>query len=114
MIDELRVRNVALIEEATIRPAAGLTVLTGETGTGKSALLSSLKLLMGERADAGAIREGADGLEVDGRLFVRGGDPDGTVVRRRVESTGRGRVEVDGRMASVRELAGGVGATIDI
>lgn len=59
MIDELRVRNVALIEEATIRPAAGLTVLTGETGTGKSALLSSLKLLMGERADAGAIREGA-------------------------------------------------------
>lgn len=114
MIDELRVRNVALIEEATIRPAAGLTVLTGETGTGKSALLSSLKLLMGERADAGAIREGADGLEVDGRLFVRGGDPDGAVVRRRVESTGRGRVEVDGRMASVRELAGGVGATIDI
>ena len=114
MIDELRVRNVALIEDATIRPAAGLTVLTGETGTGKSALLSSLKLLMGERADAGAIREGADGLEVDGRLFVRGGDPDGTVVRRRVESTGRGRVEVDGRMASVRELANGVGATIDI
>lgn len=114
MIDELRVRNVALIEDATIRPAAGLTVLTGETGTGKSALLSSLKLLMGERADAGAIREGADGLEVEGRLFVRGGDPDGTVVRRRVESTGRGRVEVDGRMASVRELAGGVGATIDI
>ena len=114
MIDELRVRNVALIEDATIRPAAGLTVLTGETGTGKSALLSSLKLLMGERADAGAIREGSDGLEVDGRLFVCGGDPDGTVVRRRVESTGRGRVEVDGRMASVRELANGVGATIDI
>jgi len=114
MIDELHVRNVALIEDATIRPAAGLTVLTGETGAGKSALLSSIKLLMGERADAGAVREGADGLEVEGRIFVRGGDPDGTVVRRRVEASGRGRVDVDGHMASVRELAGGVGATIDI
>lgn len=114
MIDELHVENVALIREATLRPSAGLTVLTGETGAGKSALLSSVKLLMGERADASAVREGADALVVEGRFFGEGIDPDGMVVRRRVGADGRGRVSVDGRMASVRELAGGVGATIDL
>lgn len=114
MLDELHVTNVALIREATIDPAAGLTVLTGETGTGKSALLSSIKLLVGERADAGAVREGADALQVEARLFLAGGDPDGTIVRRRVGADGRGRVGIDGRMASVRELARGVGSSIDL
>ena len=115
MIDELRAQNVALIKDATIRPAAtGLTVLTGETGTGKSALLSSIKLLMGERADAGAVREGSDALVVEARLFLAGGDPDGMIVRRRVEAGGRGRVDIDGQMASVRELAEQVGSSIDL
>ena len=109
MIDQMHVCDVALIHDATIEPAGGLTVLTGETGTGKTALLSSIKLLVGERADASAVREGADGLCVEGRFFVRGGDPDGCVVRRRVSADGRGRVEIDGHMASVRELASGVG-----
>ena len=84
MIDELRVRDVALIRDAVIEPAPGLTVLTGETGAGKTALLSSIKLLVGERADAGMVREGASSLEVEGRLFLPGDDEDGTVVRRRV------------------------------
>lgn len=114
MIDELHVENVALIHTAELAPSPGLTVLTGETGAGKSALLSSLKLLMGERADASAVRDGADFLEVEARLFLPGGDPDGTVVRRRVEAGGRGRAFIDGHMASARELAGLVGATIDI
>ncbi|MDD7365026.1 MAG: AAA family ATPase, partial [Olsenella sp.] len=57
MLDELHVSNVALIRDATLRPHEGLTVLTGETGAGKSALLSAIKLLMGERADASAVRE---------------------------------------------------------
>lgn len=114
MIDELCVRNVALIRDATLVPATGLTVLTGETGAGKTALLSAVKLLVGERADASTVREGANGLEVEARLFVRGGDPDGCIVRRRVEAAGRGRVQIDGRMASVRELASAVGSTIDL
>ena len=114
MIDELHVQNVALIRDASIRPAPGLTVLTGETGAGKSALLSSVKLLMGERADAGAVREGAPGLLVEGRIFTRGGDPDGFVVCRKVSADGRGRVTVNGGMTSVRELSRGVGATIDL
>lgn len=114
MIDELHVENVALIREATIVPASGLTVITGETGAGKSALLSSIKLLVGERADAGAVREGERALAVEARFFIHGGDPDGTIVRRRVEANGRGRVEIDGRMASVRELSEGIGASIDL
>ena len=70
MIDELHVCDVALIHDATIEPASGLTVLTGETGTGKTALLSAIKLLVGERADASSVREGAAGLTVEGRLFL--------------------------------------------
>lgn len=113
MIDELHAENVALIHDATIRPADGLTVLTGETGAGKTALLGALKLLVGERADASFVREGSDHLLVEGRFFT-GSDPDGRVVRRRVGADGRGRVEIDGRMASVRELSDGVGSTVDL
>ena len=114
MIDELCVHNVALIREASLVPSSGLTVLTGETGTGKTALLSAIKLLVGERADASAVREGADALEVEARVYLRGGDPDGNVVRRRVEAAGRGRVQIDGHMASVRELSETIGSTIDL
>ena len=114
MIDELHVESVALIRDATIRPSQGLTVLTGETGAGKTALLSALKLLVGERADAGAVREGDDHLLVEGRIYLGPDDADGHVVRRRVEAQGRGRVEIDGRMASVRELADEVGSTVDL
>ena len=114
MIDELHVESVALIRDATIRPAGGLTVLTGETGAGKTALLSALKLLVGERADAGAVREGDDHLLVEGRVYLGPDDADGHVVQRRVEAAGRGRVTIDGRMASVRELADTVGTTVDL
>ena len=114
MIDELHVCDVALIHDATIEPASGLTVLTGETGTGKTALLSAIKLLVGERADASSVREGAAGLTVEGRLFLPESDEEGTVVRRRLSADGRGRVEIDGHMASVRELAERVGSSIDL
>ena len=65
MLEALRAQNVALIRDASIEPARGLTVLTGETGTGKTALLSAVKLAVGERADATSVREGADALEVE-------------------------------------------------
>ena len=68
MIDEIQVENLALIREATLVPARGLTVLTGETGAGKTALLSALKLLMGARADKDAVRDGEEALSVSGRV----------------------------------------------
>ena len=129
MIDEIQVENVALIREASMVPSPHLTVLTGETGAGKTALLSAAKLLMGARADKGAVREGSDAARVQGRLFLRdaGGSPDDgadgqpegegereLVVSRRVSADGRSRVTLNGAMASVTELAERVGPSIDL
>ena len=113
MIDQLHVQNVALIKEATLEFSEGLTVLTGETGTGKTALLSALKLLIGERADSSSVREGANELLVEGQFFLSD-TPDEHVIRRRVNTSGRGRIDIDGHMASVHELAEGIGATVDL
>ena len=114
MIDEIHVENVALIREADLVPGAGLTVLTGETGAGKTALLSALKLLMGERADASAVREGSEGALVEGRMFAGAHDEEGFVAMRRVGPDGRSRARVDGSLASVRELSERVRPLIDL
>lgn len=114
MIDEIHVENVALIHEADLVPGTGLTVLTGETGAGKTALLSALKLLMGERADSSAVREGSEGALVEGRLFAGAHDEQGFVAQRRVGPDGRSRARVDGAMTSVRELSERVSPLIDL
>ena len=71
MIDEISVENLALIECASFMPSAGLTVLTGETGAGKTALVSAVKLLCGARANKDAVREGQQKLTVEGRIIAR-------------------------------------------
>lgn len=114
MIDELHAKNVALIKDASIAFDDGLTVITGETGSGKTALLGSLKLLVGERANASLIREGADELSVEGRFFVDDGEEEGHVACRRVDQRGRGRVSIDGSLSSVKALAGTLGETVDL
>lgn len=114
MIDEIHVSELALIREASFAPAPGLTVLTGETGAGKTALLSALKLLVGERADASSVREGAAAAEVEGRLFRGPQDTEGVCIARRVTSDGRSRARIDGHMASVRELSDLVGPMVDL
>ena len=114
MIDELRVQDVALIHDATLVPGAGMTVLTGETGAGKTALLSACKLLMGERADSSLVREGADGAVIEGRLFAGPRDAEGFTVVRRLGADGRTRVKIDGGIASVRELSSRVAPLIDL
>lgn len=122
MIDELHVKNIALIKDATMSPSSGLTVVTGETGAGKTALLSSLQLLSGERAEASMVREGASSAEVEGRFFMHGdtdehaddADDPATVVKRTLSSQGRSRVSINGSIASVGELAKTVGSGIDL
>lgn len=114
MIDEVHIRNVALIAEATFAPNPALTVITGETGTGKTALLNALKVLIGERAGAGMVREGAEELQVEGRFLGEGCGEDGVVVSRRVSAQGRSRVSIDGSLASVKELSGGLGQSVDL
>ncbi len=116
MIDEIVLRNVALIREASMIPSRGFTVLTGESGSGKSAFLSGLKLLVGARASAEMVRDGASSLEVEGRFYpLEGsGSEEELIVARVVGADGRSRVRLNGSMASVRDLVEKVGAGIDL
>lgn len=122
MLDELHVQNVALIRDAVFSPTPGLTVVTGETGAGKTALLSAIKLLIGERADAATVREGASSALVEGRFFLGSADGEGMdagedgghVVTRKVSPDGRSRVSMDGSMATVGQLASTVGMSVDL
>ena len=69
MLQSLRIRNLALLEEVSLDFEAGFTAVTGETGAGKSILLGALSLLAGERADKTIIRQGAPAAEVEASLF---------------------------------------------
>lgn len=69
MLQSLRIRNLALLEEVSLDFEAGFTAVTGETGAGKSILLGALSLLAGERADKTVIRQGAPAAEVEASLF---------------------------------------------
>ncbi|MBI5381092.1 MAG: AAA family ATPase [Opitutae bacterium] len=69
MLQSLRIRNLALLEEVSLDFAAGFTAVTGETGAGKSILLGALSLLAGERAEKTIIRQGASACEVEAALF---------------------------------------------
>jgi DNA repair protein RecN (Recombination protein N) len=69
MLQSLRIRNLALLEEVALDFEAGFTAVTGETGAGKSILLGALSLLAGERADKTVIRQGAAACEVEASLY---------------------------------------------
>lgn len=102
MLDEIHVQNVALIEDAALELSGGLTVLTGETGAGKTALLSALKLLAGQRADSKMVRDGAQEAFVEAR-FTSGSQEH--IASRKLTSAGRSRCTLDGTMATVGQLA---------
>lgn len=68
MIEELSIKGLGVIDEAVLRWGGGLTVLTGETGAGKTMVLTAIGLLLGEKADAALVREGSGGLEVEAVL----------------------------------------------
>jgi len=69
MLQSLRIRNLALLDEVELDFESGFTAVTGETGAGKSILLGALSLLAGARADKTVIRQGADATEVEAALF---------------------------------------------
>ena len=71
MLQTLAIRNLALLEEVSLEFEDGFTVVTGETGAGKSVLLGALSLLAGERADKAVIRQGAAACEVEASLFFK-------------------------------------------
>lgn len=70
MLEQLHVKNYALIDSLEIQFSRGFNVLTGETGAGKSILIGSVGLLLGQKGDIGVIREGSDTLEVSGTIRI--------------------------------------------
>ena len=111
MLTELHVKDLALVEDVWLEFGPGLTVLTGETGAGKTVLVSALKLLLGERADSSLVREGAEEALVEGRFVIEGRD---VLVRRRLSAEGRSKCTVDGEMATVAMLAELLGPHVDL
>ena len=118
MLLELNIRNFAIIEEAHLEFGAGLNVLSGETGAGKTIILSALGLLLGSRASPDMIRSGEKEAQVEGLFELEGETAmpelaertrDGTrrelVVRRIIAEGGRSRVTIDGELATVQSLA---------
>ena len=114
MLTALSIRNVVLIEKLDLTFEAGLCVLTGETGAGKSILLDALGLALGARAETGLLRRGADGATVAATFEVppdhpanellaeHGIDPeDALVLRRSLNGSGRTRAFINDQPASV-------------
>ncbi|MCD8315816.1 MAG: AAA family ATPase, partial [Eggerthellaceae bacterium] len=139
MIDEMLIENLGLIRQASIVPSPGLTVITGETGAGKTVMLSACKLLMGARADKDYIRQGSDEALVEGRFFLSAKNRDiaenddltiedalesdddapineesELVAIRRISAKGRSRVTINGSLASVSELSANIAPTIEL
>lgn len=111
MLGHLRVSNLGVIQEAAIEPSEGLTVITGETGAGKTLLLGGLRLLLGERPDSSAVGPAGDSAQADG-LFSSGEDEIG--VTRVVPKDGRSRAHLDGSIVSAATLADTVGTLVEI
>ncbi|MDR1014081.1 MAG: AAA family ATPase [Coriobacteriales bacterium] len=111
MLDELHVRDYALVRDVRIVFSPGCTVLSGETGAGKTALVGALKLLIGERGDVSAVRDGAQELVVEGR-FVAGDEE--RIASRRLSREGRSRCTLDGDMAAVGALGKALGPLVDL
>src|SRR5437763_5924531 len=122
VLEELRITGLGVISDATLPLGRGLTVITGETGAGKTMVVTSLGLLFGGRSDAGRVRADAGRATVEGRLRLDGTvakavharvtdagaepDDDGSVLlARTVTIEGRSRAHVGGRSAPVAVLA---------
>jgi len=124
MIEEMRLRDLGVIADATLPIGRGFTAITGETGAGKTMVVTGLGLLLGQRADSGAVRKGAAQAAVEGvwlvpedgavagRVREAGGDVEPVgggsaelYLGRTVSSEGRGRATVGGRTAPAGVLA---------
>src|SRR5688572_21438798 len=86
VLDEIRITGLGVISDATLPLGAGLTVITGETGAGKTMVVTSLGLLFGGRADGGRVRADTGRAVVEGRLRLVGASA--PVVQARVEEAG--------------------------
>jgi DNA repair protein RecN (Recombination protein N) len=121
MLTTLRIRNLALVADLTLELQAGFNAITGETGAGKSVILGAIQLVLGQRADRGAIRSGADFCSVeavfnvgalrpaiDALLVEQGLDPcdaDALVLKRSFTASGTNRQFINGSPTNLATLA---------
>jgi len=119
MLEEIRISSLGVIESSTLELGPGLTVITGETGAGKTMIVTALGLLLGGRADTGAVRTGAKTARVEGVVRVDGlagfadaveevggeVEDDLVVLARNVSAEGRSRAFVGGASVPVTALA---------
>ena len=127
MLRELKIENLAIIDELDLEFGDGLIVLTGETGAGKSIILSGINLLIGEKASVDMIRNGEDHLLAQGvfeineeqaeELSARFGidvEDNEVIVRRYFDRNSRGKVYVNGVRVSLTNLKEIMGTLVDI
>lgn len=118
MLTDLSIRHFAIIDDLSVSFGEGLTVLSGETGAGKSIIINALNLLLGGRASASMVRTGEESAEVEGlftvpfdslvaeKMKAAGLEPDGgLLVRRIISATNRHKVYINGRLATMQLLA---------
>lgn len=118
MLQTLSIRNVVLIDKLDLDFQSGLSVLTGETGAGKSILLDSLGLVLGNRAETSLIRHGADKLSVTASFALPKADnpvcrllaeneievEDGLIIKRTLNTEGKGKIFINDQPVSVKLL----------
>ncbi|MEU4499598.1 DNA repair protein RecN [Streptomyces sp. NPDC023998] len=119
VLEEMRIRSLGVIDDAVVELSPGFTAVTGETGAGKTMVVTSLGLLLGGRADPALVRIGAKSAVVEGRIGVPAGAPaalraeeagaeldDGTLlISRTVSAEGRSRAHLGGRSVPVGMLS---------
>ncbi len=125
MLREIRIRNLAIVEDATIPFTEGLNVMTGSTGAGKSIILAAVDLLSGARARKSLIRKGAAGLTVEGvfsvddrwplrgRLGLSAGESE-LSIRRELAADGRNRIWINGMLSTVASSQESASALIEL
>lgn len=115
MLKKLSIRNFAVIEALELEPAPGLNIFTGETGAGKSIIISALGFLLGERSGSDILRPGAASAEVEGD-FLAGNLPAGlterwavksgsVTIRRQADPKGRTKASINGAAATLAQLS---------
>jgi DNA repair protein RecN (Recombination protein N) len=130
MLTELRIQNFAIIDRLDLKLGPGLTILTGETGAGKSIILDAVVMLIGGRADTAVIRAESDAAFVEGTFALKGSaketvneilkredlddDPDHVTLTREVRREGRSVARLNGRTVSLSLLREVGAALVDI
>jgi DNA repair protein RecN (Recombination protein N) len=118
MLRVLSVSDFVIAERVELEPGAGFTVLTGETGAGKSILVDALELLVGARAEGSLVREGAERAELSAEFELEArsplaawlaereleGDPGSLILRRTLDRAGRSRCFINGHAATLAQL----------